>query len=174
MWICSRCHAENRDAAAACEVCGAMRAAGRFGSAPARTENAVPSPRISSPSVSAADHYPDRPAARSSAAPAEQAEERRKTQGKRSLLAAFSRLVGGILCVLLPLIVACLAWRQYDALSKALLPLLLPTEAEEAVRLTVYLALTLAAVLLALLPGLWTLLLARRAAAYHEKRERAA
>ena len=66
-----------------------------------------------------------------------------------------------LLAVLLPLLVGLLAWRQYDALSKALLPLYLTEKAPDWLRSVFYGMLTAAAVLLSMLPGLWTILLSR-------------
>ena len=64
--------------------------------------------------------------------------------------------------VLLPLLVGLLAWRQYDVLAEALLPLYLTEKAPDWLRSVFYGALTAAAVLLSMLPGLWTILLSRK------------
>ena len=48
MWICTHCHAENKDGYSSCDQCGATRSAGRFGSAPTvmgtRQQIPVPAP----------------------------------------------------------------------------------------------------------------------------------
>ena len=74
----------------------------------------------------------------------------------------FGKLVGGLLIVLLPLLVGFLAWRQYGVLSEALLPLYLTEKAPEWLRSVFYGMLTAAAILLSMLPGLWTILLSRK------------
>ena len=74
----------------------------------------------------------------------------------------FGKIIGGLLIVLLPLLVGLLAWRQYDVLAEALLPLYLTEKAPDWLRSVFYGALTAAAVLLSMLPGLWTILLSRK------------
>ena len=74
----------------------------------------------------------------------------------------FGKIVGGLLIVLLPLIVGLLAWRQYDVLTEALLPLYLTEKAPDWLRSVFYGIHVAAAVLLSMLPGLWTILLSRR------------
>ena len=74
----------------------------------------------------------------------------------------FGKLVGGLLIVLLPLLIGLLAWRQYDVLSETLLPLYLTEKAPDWLRSVFYGMLTAAAVLLSMLPGLWTILLSRK------------
>ena len=162
MWICPRCHSENREAAAACENCGATRSAGRFGSSPQQPRRMQPpsSPRISTP-AGREQREPEMP--RSSARneyPVPEMDLPRAKHVKRSS-ALFSRIVGVLLSVLLPVLVGLLAWRQYDVLSPALTGLLLPEDAADWMRIGCYAALGVVAALLALLPGLWTLLLAR-------------
>lgn len=161
MWICPRCHTENRDAFPACESCGAARSAGRFGSSPGNRESVARAPRVTAAAPSG-DAIP-RPAASARAAyqPPETEMPPAAAPRKRGAAARLARLVGGALCVLLPALTALLAVRQYDALSGALLPLLLSETTADAARLLCYLALALIAGLLSLLPGLWTLLLAR-------------
>ena len=73
-----------------------------------------------------------------------------------------ARVSGTLLSILLPVFTLLLSWRQRDTLRQALLPLLLPAGAPAWLEWICYGILTLTAVLLALLPGLWTLLLARR------------
>ena len=155
MWICSRCHTENRDSAAACEGCGAVRAAGRFGSAPARGENAVRAPLVRAPANAAMPAAePPRPA------PYRPPEAEAFPAPPRRRIAGLARGAGAALCVLLPLLTVLLAWRQYDAAAGALIALFWGEGATEAGKLLCYIGLALIAVLLSLLPGLWTLLLA--------------
>ena len=164
MWICSRCHAENKDGVTACESCGAARAAGRFGSgAPEqKVSRALSAPRVT-PAAEAAP--PRRPAPEGYQPPDTQVHARPPKHSTSRL----GRLVGGLLLALLPLLTALLAWRQHDALSQALLPLLLDEAAGEGVRLAVYIALSLTAALTASLPGLWTLLLSGRRPRRHRE-----
>ena len=159
MWICQRCQTENQEYAAACASCGAARPARRFGPA-VRVDNRVQPPRVSSPG-SGQDYsssiQPASPPARPAPGPAPQMRKR-----NRSKAAALARGVGLMLSVLLPVLTILLAWRQYDLLSGALTPLLLGKNAPAWAGIVCYIILALTAALLALLPGLWTLLLARQ------------
>lgn len=158
MWICQRCRAENRDSASACQACGAVRAAGRFGSAPQqRPVQTVQPPRVTPPVSPSEPEVPTAPRG------GYQAPEQRmpKIRKKRAPLLSLACLTGGALCVLLPLLTALWAWTQRDTLHAELLPLL-GADAPVWLGWTVYAATTLTAVLLSLLPGLWTLLLAKR------------
>lgn len=154
MWICARCHAENKDSAPACVHCGAARAAGRFGSGAAEQATAR-APRV----TRAPEAVPSRRRAPEGYQPPET--QMRPHPPKRPF-ALLGRIIGGALLVLLPLLAALLAWRQHDALSSALLPLLLDAGTSAPVESLVYIAMALIAVLLAALPGLWTLLLSGR------------
>ena len=156
MWICPNCHTENRDMASACQNCGAQKAAGRFGSSPVSREGGG-APRVRA--ASAPERKPDHAPAPISYLPPEEA---RPPLPPPSPLMILGRIVGWLLMILLPLGLAAFAWRQYDAVSRAVLPLLLDEGAAEAVSLLCYVALAVAAGLLAMLPGLWTLLLCRR------------
>ena len=154
MWICPRCHAENRDSAAACESCGAVRAAGRFGSgAPEQQSARAPrAPRVTPAAETA-------PLRRRTPERYQPPETQVRPRMQKRPFSGLGRMVGGLLLALLPLLTALLAWRQHDALAAALLPLLLDEAAGDGVRMAVYIALALTAVLVAALPGLWTLLL---------------
>ena len=156
MWICNRCQVENRDSSSTCENCGAVRPAGRFGSAPAHGEQAPRAPRVSAAQPAAA---PVRPTARETYRPPETDMKPRKN--RRPLL-GLARCVGTALLILLPLLTGLLAWRQYDLLSQTLLPLLLGSEGADWLKLGCYVLLGFIAVLLASLPGLWTLLFSAR------------
>lgn len=160
MWICPKCHTENRIDAAACENCGAVRAAGRFGSAPVRRDGAA-APRIRQASAPGTEQPPVyRPAsAREQYRPPDT--ELKPSKPSRSFLSGLTGGIGGLLAVLPPILICLFAWRQYDALSRAVLPLLLGEDASAALSIACYVALTALAALLCALPGLWTLLLRR-------------
>ena len=150
MWICNHCHAENKDGYSSCDQCGANRSAGRFGSAPTtlntRQPVAQPQPQPAVPGYQPLHRYP-----------AAAAQEKRLPPPMRCMQ-GFGKTVGWALMILLPLLTALLAWRQYDALSQALVPLLLSADAADIWKLLCYIGLALVAVLMALLPGLHTLL----------------
>lgn len=178
MWVCQHCHSENKDTSATCSACGTPRPMRRFGSAPqARSAAPVSSaPVVASaqPSDQTAASTQPIPDARSAAAARaayqatvqqreneEYYDDEEEMDRPRRGGSVFGKLVGGLLIVLLPLLVGLLAWRQYDALSKALLPLYLTEKAPDWLRSVFYGMLTAAAVLLSMLPGLWTILLSR-------------
>lgn len=147
MWICTHCHAENKDGYSACDQCGAIRSAGRFGSAPTALNNRqapMPAPGASQPLHRYAAETKKHP-------PAAPAPQKRYMEG-------LGKAVGWALLVLLPVLGALLFWRQYDALSGALVPLLLPADADEIFRVLCYAGLGFVAVLVAMLPGLHTLM----------------
>ena len=167
MWNCTRCQAENRDSVSVCETCGSPRAAGRFGQ-PAGMGSTARMPRVTAPAsregaaraaahtvstASAAPAIPDAPGARRSYAPAPE-------PPKRGAIRVFAKIVGGLLLVLLPLLCAALCVNNQSVLREALLPLLLPEGTDGAVGALCYWALAAVAVLLSMLPGLWTILLA--------------
>ena len=156
MWICQRCQTENRDSIRMCPVCGAARSAGRFGSAPQqRSGDTAPQVTVAQP---AAPQEPSAPApVRSGYQPMEEVVRAPQPKG-----GGFFRLVGVLLCVLLPVTALALAWQQRDVLFPLLTPLFTGPEAPAWLNWTCYGALSLAAALLALLPGLWTLLLNKR------------
>ncbi|MBR0218829.1 MAG: zinc ribbon domain-containing protein [Clostridia bacterium] len=147
MWICQKCQTQNRDGMQACPVCGTMRAAGRFGSAPPRVTAAAP--QMQEPSSNGSIRTGYQP-------PEENARAPRAARGKSGRLA---RLVGVLLCVLLPAMTLLLSWQQREILRPVLASLFVGQEAPEWLNWTCYGVLSLAAALVALLPGLWTLLL---------------
>ena len=181
MWVCQQCHSENNDAMASCPSCGTPRPVRRFGSAP---QAHAPAPAASAPTVTQAQKasaapVPDaRTAAAARAAHAARAAYQQQNQPEerdddyydddemydrpRRGGSIFGKIVGGLLIVLLPLLVGLLAWRQYEVLSEALLPLYLTEKAPDWLRSVFCGALTAAAVLLSMLPGLWTILLSRK------------
>ncbi|MBR4331450.1 MAG: hypothetical protein IKP72_02100 [Clostridia bacterium] len=152
MWICQRCQTQNRDGMQACPVCGTMRAAGRFGSAPPRVTAAAAAPQMqeAAPNGNVRTGYQP---------PEDNIRAPRAVRGKSGRLA---RLTGGALCVLLPVMVLVLAWQQREILRPVLTPLFTGAEAPEWLSWACYGILSLAAALIALLPGLWTLLLNRK------------
>ena len=158
MWICQRCQTENRDTAHACRQCGTVRAAGRFGSAPQqRSGMGSAPPRVTAAqSVQAQEPSPPSPTRSGYQPPEENARAPRRKGG------GAARLVGGLLCVLLPVLTLLLAWQQKEILFPVLTTLFTGTEAPDWLNWTCYGVLALAAALLALLPGLWTLLLNRK------------
>ena len=140
-----------------CPVCGAARSAGRFGSAPQQRSGMDTAPRVTvAQPVSPQEPAPADPVRSGYQPPEENARAPRRKGG------GFSRLVGGMLCVLLPVIVLALAWQQREILFPLLTPLFTGPDAPAWLGWTCYGALSLTAALLALLPGLWTLLLNRR------------
>ena len=175
MWVCQHCHSENKDTSATCAACGTPRPIRRFGSAP-QAHTASPAPMVASAQQSDAapspQSVPDARAAAAARAAYQATVQQRKDEDyydeeeemdrPRRGGSIFGKLVGGLLIVLLPLLVGLLAWRQYDALSEALLPLYLTEKAPDWLRSVFYGMLTAAAVLLSMLPGLWTILLSRK------------
>ena len=167
MWVCQHCHTENKDTLATCPSCGTPRPVRRFGSSPAVSSVRTAAPQQGAASSPAAPVPDARSAARAAyQAPAQPEDEyyddEEEMERPRRGGSVFGKLVGGLLIVLLPLLVGLLAWRQYDALSEALLPLYLTEKAPDWLRSVFYGMLTAAAVLLSMLPGLWTILLSRK------------
>ena len=160
MWICNRCQNENKEGLKDCQYCGAPRSAGRFAASQTgrfpRTD--APSPRVSHAPKYAqlirlpSDDIPDPlPEMEPPFLPIAPPPPRRPVMG-------FARVIGVLLCILLPALAGLLAWRQYDVLSQALIPLLLDSDAAAWARIAVYAAFCLTAGMIALLPGLWTLM----------------
>lgn len=111
MWICARCHAENKDSAPACVHCGAARAAGRFGSGAA--EQASPrAPRVTRAPEAV-------PSSRRAPEGYQPPETQMRPRPPKRPFALPGRIIGGALLGLLPLLTALLAWRQHDALAAA-------------------------------------------------------
>ncbi len=164
MWICPQCHAENREANVACDSCGAPRSAGRFGSAPSRRPSSVQAPLVSSaPSRQARDKRGQEPPVSVSRSQYQAPEMDVRARKERRPMAVLATVVGIILCVLLPLLAGLIAWRKYDVLQPVVTSLFLLEDAPSWVGLASYIAFAVIAGLVALLPGLWTVLLARNA-----------
>lgn len=170
MWVCQRCHSENKDSLATCPSCGTPRPMRRFGSAPQAHTPASPTVAPAQPANGASSPVPDaRTAAAARAAAQNSGREEDEYYDDEEMYdrprrggSIFGKLVGGLLIALLPVLVGLLAWRQYDVLSEALLPLYLTEKAPDWLRSVFYGMLTAAAVLLSMLPGLWTILLSRK------------
>ncbi len=139
-----------------CPVCGNTRPAGRFGSAPQRRPEMDSAPRVI-PAQPVQTQEPAPPAsARSEYQPPEESVRAPRKRGGTP-----TRLAGGLLCVLLPALTLALAWQQREILLPVLTPLFTGPDAPDWLKWGCYGALALSAALLALLPGLWTLLLNR-------------
>ncbi len=126
MWICQRCQTENRDSVRMCPVCGTARAAGRLGSVPQQRTGMASAPRVTA-AQPAQSQEPSQPSpVRSGYQPPEEnvRPPRRKGGG-------FARLVGALLCVLLPVMTLLLAWQQRELLRPVLAPLITGAEAPE-------------------------------------------
>ncbi len=145
MWTCPRCNINNRETSSVCDGCGAVRSAGRFASAPPVKQ---PMRQQETPRVSRADQ----PSAPQVTPFVEQAEA--PARPRRAFGAIFVRAVGHLLCVLLPLLVIALSWRQYNVLHGWLIPLFLEPETPDVYQMILYIVLTFTACLLALVPGL--------------------
>lgn len=136
MWICNQCHTENQDHYPTCERCGSVRSAGRFGSAPTAMR-----PQISTPGAAITPARYQQP-------------ETRQASSARRAMAIPAKVIGWMLLVLLPLLTALIFWRQYEALSQVLVPLLLDAGADDIWQKLCYAGYGLIAFLLATLPGL--------------------
>lgn len=161
MWLCSRCHTENQDNQAICQGCGAARSAGRFA---ASAPEGVRAPRVTGASL-----QPHAEARRPAPAYQPPATDMPPARPPRRPLMALARLTGGLLCLLLPLTVLLLAIMQFDVLSPALVSLFLGADTAKGWQMLCYGLLTLLALLLSLLPGLWTLLLCAPRPAHHRR-----
>ena len=156
MWTCPQCRTQNQDTDSVCLGCAAARPSGRF---PLRQPASAPGPRVQSVTEEKA---PIRPAPSRSNYQPPDTDMPKKSSRQGGVVLWLARLSGTVLTVLLPLLTALLAYRQYEPVKKALMPLLLPKNASDWQSLAGYLVVAAVAVLLSMLPGLWTLLLCRR------------
>lgn len=164
MWTCPQCQTQNQDTDSACAGCGAVRSAGRFNGSQQASPSAR-SPRVSTPAAEPKQQQQAQGIVRpSSVRSAYQLPETgvMPRPPRRQAVLLLARFVGTLLAILLPVLTALLAWRQYEAIRQAFLPLLLGADAPAWQTIACYGILALIGVLLAMLPGLWTLLLARR------------
>lgn len=161
MWICNRCQKENTEAEASCTNCGAPRSPRRFGSAPEIHNAQLPQQNPTVRKTFPASH----------SAP-QQSYEYISVQQRpdvdirpaRTPMAGFARFIGTLLMIFLPILTGLIAWRQHDVLCSALLPLFqipeeLPMLFSDLIFKIGYIFLAVVAVLLSMLPGLWTILL---------------
>lgn len=164
MWVCNRCYQENNDQDAVCRGCGTQRVSGRFqahqrrAAMPPPEAPLPPSQPVVSPAQAVSEPVRQRPARAEFYAPP----PFDPPKLRRSPIERLSVAIGASLLILLPLLTAAFAWRQYDALSAALIPLLLAEDAASIVKIILYVVLSLIAALLSALPGLFALLAARR------------
>lgn len=162
MWTCPKCNAVNEEIYTVCTKCGASRSAGRFGSAintPPKNSAAYAAPLVkpAQPDLTAPPPPPPQRPAASYAAEAQQVQY--VPDFSHVHAGAGFMALGAVLCALLPALVLLLAWRQHDVLSPVLLRLFFKNAADVAKALgaAVYAALTATAMLIAALPGVFTL-----------------
>lgn len=163
MWLCPRCHKENEEQAIACAHCGVRRPSGRF--QPADESNAVQPPRVTAPRAQAPIQHRERQRTQRhvSACPPPETGFYPVKRKKPGFLIHFARFVGGMLCILLPLITLFCAIGLYPSFSGMLLPLVLQDMIAEWVGIMLFVLASFLSLLLSVLPGLWTLLLVRAA-----------
>ncbi|MBR5232014.1 MAG: hypothetical protein IKW00_07190 [Clostridia bacterium] len=153
MWTCIKCNKINDDLYPICSNCSASRSAGRFGSAaPARVVPYPPEPQ-GKPKTEEPAPAP----APQSAPPAP--EYIPNPDGVRA--GGGVRFFGRLLMLLLPLLTAAAAFLKYNSTKGAIALLLSFGNTAQNVSdiwiIAVYVLFSLGAVLLSLLPGLWTL-----------------
>ena len=143
MWTCIKCNAVNEDTYTICPKCGAARSAGRFGSgnaAPARNAAAYTAPVQQRVMPSG---EPAAPAHANAVAPqtAYYADFSHVRAGRGFML------LGRVLAIVMAVLTLLLAWRQYDAVSAAVLGLIFDDLAALSafVKLLIYIPLALAA-----------------------------
>ena len=152
MWTCIKCGHTNDDQHTTCQHCGAVRSAGRFGSAqPPRNSAAY---AVSQQASHAAVHVEPTPQQMPQAQYVPDFTHVRAGKGFMAL--------GAVLAILLAVLTVGLAVLRHDDWARALRDLLLPAQAQNAeipfvINYLLYGLLTLLAALLAALPGLWTL-----------------
>lgn len=155
MWNCIKCTAVNEDLYTICPKCGASRSAGRFGSAaPVKT---VPYPQP-------VEQKP-RPAEQKTA-PVAQAPVPQEyiPQPDKVRAGGGVRFFGRLLMIVLPLITLAAAVMMFNTYLPQLSSLLKlsghltdPNSSISWIAVVAYILIALSAVLLSILPGLWTL-----------------
>lgn len=153
MWTCNKCNTVNEDLYPVCPKCGASRSAGRFGSAasvktatyppePVQPRAAEPAPKAAAPVPVQSEYIP---------------------QPDKVRAGGGVRFFGRLLMLLLPLLTALLCYLKFDSYLIQLSVLLFGTaEAKVSLPLiAVYAVFSLGAVLLSMLPGLWTVCLGK-------------
>lgn len=163
MWLCPRCHKENEEQAIACAHCGVRRPSGRF--KPAGESGAVQPPRVTMPreQAPALRREGQRIQRHSSACPPPETGLYSAKRKKLGFLICFARFTGVLLCIFLPLITLLCAIGMYQSFNSMLLPLVLEDVIAEWVGVMLFVLASFLSLLLSMLPGLWTLLLARAA-----------
>lgn len=145
MWQCIKCGQSNDDRVNICPHCGAARSAGRFAST--QGIQSGPASSVSSPYTPDLEHAKD---------------------------GRMFRLIGLILSILLPVIVLLLAIVKHDAFLSSLYEWLLVNDAADSVPFwchALYVVLSFAALLIAVLPGLWTFGLGKALRRLHRMEE---
>lgn len=150
MWTCIKCNAVNEDLYTICPKCGASRSAGRFGSAtPVKT---MPYPQAAEQKAAPAEQK---------AAPVPQLPPPQEyiPQPDKVRAGGGVRFFGRLLMFILPLLTAFLAYLKADTYMVQLTILLYgsATAENKILLIAIYAVFALGAVLLSILPGLWTL-----------------
>lgn len=155
MWTCIKCNAVNEDLYTICPKCGASRSAGRFGSAaPVKT---VPYPQP-------AEQKPQPVEKKPAPVPQSPPVQEYIPQPDKVRAGGGVRFFGRLLMILLPLVTiaaAVLLFNTYLPQISVYLNLGTnltdPNSSISWIAVAVYILLSLCAVLLSMLPGLWTL-----------------
>lgn len=151
MWTCIKCNAVNEDLYTICPKCGASRSAGRFGSAtPVKT---MPYPQPAEQKPAPAEHKP-------TPAPQLPPPQEYIPQPDKVRAGGGVRFFGRLLMFILPLLTAFLAYLKMDSCMVQLSVLLFGSasvEKNNIILIAVYILFAFGAVLLSVLPGLWTL-----------------
>lgn len=150
MWNCTKCNTVNEDLYPICPKCGASRGVGRFGSA-------APVKNASFPQETPAQPRPNDTAPKTAApAPVQQLYV---PQPDKVRAGGGVRFFGRLLMLLFPLLTALVCYLKFDGYLIQLSVLLFGSAATEASvpLIAVYVLFSLGAVLLSLLPGVWTL-----------------
>lgn len=145
MWTCIKCGANNEDHLTSCPACGASRSAGRFSSAPVvRNAAAYSAPVRATPAPAVPAQTPQ----------VQYIPDFKHIRAGRGFMA-----LGVILTLMLATLTICFAVFRYDVFAPWLLGLFFTDAAavSKVITLLVYVPVAALAVLLAVLPGLWTL-----------------
>lgn len=153
MWNCIKCNTVNEDLYTICPKCGASRSAGRFGSASPVKTMAYPQPAEQKPKP--AEPKP---------APVQQMPPSQEyiPQPDKVRAGGGVRFFGRLLMIVLPLLTALYAYLNTGIYLPQLSLLISGNEALDkglliVVAYALYILFSLGAVLVSLLPGLWTL-----------------
>lgn len=157
MWICNRCQQHNKEGDSQCIQCASPRHARRFGAG-----TAVETPSIELPPPSVQPARASNADAEYAASPEGRMPRVTLQPPRRVVRCPAGRALTGLgvaLCVLLPTLTIWLAVVQADAWSPLAAGLLFPRAVPQtdALRLGGYIAFSLVAVLVSLLPGIGAL-----------------